>query len=1661
MFSRFLSRLISGNLSFRETLRKEERSKRSFVGRFIGMLFDSLRRSPDSPEFKLNRRLALLSFLLVAGLTGASYFSYQINTSELPQILSAKATTANANGDYASEVNWLSKYLMLVSKNTGPEQLEAQVRLALAVDSRYRVLDQQEGGSSVFTAIRQLESIDSNVEEQSEAYREQWIEQLTQRYVEASEILLTLAQRQNDESMQDSLLGQSLDFIEKAQVLVTVKSDTDAGTVKLRQLALRSAMVTQMVNSPATLSMRSDPRTSEHSGFSHNPALERVRESHKKKLSIWFDKTLAQAIQRDPIDTRFYNYLLSYRDNEQFPWAFNLDGGWKSTQWTRVPENVAKRVEKSNTPEERLLRLRIATITGSETQEALAKLWESAANELCVDLKKKRDRDPDISYSQRDTDAYVSIIANAWTRGASEDVNHNEQWWNELTTLVESSNNDAIAGFLLYRAQLHLAQDQKDEALELLNSATKKDTITQLSAHELLSMLAIADLSANLSEENGSSPDDAMHVRCLAVLDRYQTSIKSQRISLGATDLPETDAGYRAQSLLIAAHDVNLNIMRIELASIVGKTTGDLTTFSEKIDRCRQLGATESFQLAMVDRIANLLVKDGLPQDAALLYEELLANNPKNPAIRNRCFDSWYGAGNRQRAKVFLTNFPTTGNINGEARMLYLKTLDAVRSPEGIEAMGTLREQAELLQISLLESDADFENNQTRATSQILKFVLAVLPPEGIEFSDYLGSTEMRDRIYTLATEETSNAWIYGVAYGLMKFESPSKREAWLASLQDSRDLSPTRKRLQEATAEAAVNRYWNAIRILLQTNAPDQRPSPNLVQRAASYAELAAGYSSKSAVLLTIPEEDWTAKIAFELCHAELMELMSSKGNGVFLRRDLTELEERLAKHRTKLAELESRDKRFSRLIAMMSDFYFDIMERPTGAKRSEMLQGVKQKLEEQRAQYPWWTTLLDFYGKVAAQTSDDKLTIEILTASLDAGSTTLDTYRELIRVLERTGDTEASARFNEQLAQREGLALQIWVNYLEDNQSLRDLRNRIDHCNAVAITHQSETAFRLLADTLIDASLQRVTEETRSELVGIAAIVIDRMIELSTSDSIRVLNLKHRLAIATRDQNLADDTIAKLESKARDNPTAGDTLADCYQRKGQTREMLRALIQANEQEATEDRFYRIAQCYNALNLKSQAESALKEAIALYPESNVAKQNLASLIRNDGDAVSAKERFRNEFLGNTSEGDQNQDKLAYARFCQSVDGSANFDPETAAILSEVAAADSDLSLTATRDLLRYSAAAIRSKGKAAGDTPEWLITTLNEAYEQLRSKQLVSLDDFELYAVAAFEITPSITPAKITSLLEEASQREADRLLLTLQLADPTSDRSTAECIELIDNWCTDTVAAGKIPSVIADAIACAELHGIGAHDKALTRFRTASELNPRLIITYLGILDQLNLDDQKQRYVIESLKLDSSEEHLTFLAKACTQYMLREATQDTVDFALTLLAQSPNNLQLLSYLSQLNFEIGDHETAAKYLLQMNELKPNQPLILNNLAMCLSDINGKEDLAVHYAEEALSLAPGDPSILDTVAVTYLKTGEVERAVGHLQQAIAIKKEPRYLFHLLMAYETLGKESEYRDARNLLSQIDLDVSGLTSSEREIYERELLSPRQSL
>ena len=113
-----------------------------------------------------------------------------------------------------------------------------------------------------------------------------------------------------------------------------------------------------------------------------------------------------------------------------------------------------------------------------------------------------------------------------------------------------------------------------------------------------------------------------------------------------------------------------------------------------------------------------------------------------------------------------------------------------------------------------------------------------MLPPEGQSMDGYLASETMRERIYSVAKAAPNNPWIYGLAYGLLQFESPERRENWFSELEQTMTISPIQKRIQQATAGAITNRYWLAIRILLSTNSTDPTPSGSVRVRAAEYAE-------------------------------------------------------------------------------------------------------------------------------------------------------------------------------------------------------------------------------------------------------------------------------------------------------------------------------------------------------------------------------------------------------------------------------------------------------------------------------------------------------------------------------------------------------------------------------------------------------------------------------------------------------------------------------------------------------------------------------------------------------------------------------------------------------------------------------------------------------
>jgi putative PEP-CTERM system TPR-repeat lipoprotein len=95
----------------------------------------------------------------------------------------------------------------------------------------------------------------------------------------------------------------------------------------------------------------------------------------------------------------------------------------------------------------------------------------------------------------------------------------------------------------------------------------------------------------------------------------------------------------------------------------------------------------------------------------------------------------------------------------------------------------------------------------------------------------------------------------------------------------------------------------------------------------------------------------------------------------------------------------------------------------------------------------------------------------------------------------------------------------------------------------------------------------------------------------------------------------------------------------------------------------------------------------------------------------------------------------------------------------------------------------------------------------------------------------------------------------------------------------------------------------------------------------------------------------------------------------------------------------QAFMLLAQFYMAENRFEEAKKAYVTLNTLTGDNPVVLNNLAWLLGDINPEE--GIKYAQKALDLTPNNAATEDTLAMLYLKTKEYEKALNYSAKAAA------------------------------------------------------------
>ena len=119
------------------------------------------------------------------------------------------------------------------------------------------------------------------------------------------------------------------------------------------------------------------------------------------------------------------------------------------------------------------------------------------------------------------------------------------------------------------------------------------------------------------------------------------------------------------------------------------------------------------------------------------------------------------------------------------------------------------------------------------------------------------------------------------------------------------------------------------------------------------------------------------------------------------------------------------------------------------------------------------------------------------------------------------------------------------------------------------------------------------------------------------------------------------------------------------------------------------------------------------------------------------------------------------------------------------------------------------------------------------------------------------------------------------------------------------------------------------------------------------------------------------------------------------------------------------------LAFAASSFSQAATYYQSALALQPNNALILNNLAWAAGQM--KSPKALEYAEKANELAPNQPAIMDTLAVLIADKGDTAKAIELLKKAVSLA--PQAASIQLNLAKTLIKAGKKEDARKELEAL--------------------------
>lgn len=243
--------------------------------------------------------------------------------------------------------------------------------------------------------------------------------------------------------------------------------------------------------------------------------------------------------------------------------------------------------------------------------------------------------------------------------------------------------------------------------------------------------------------------------------------------------------------------------------------------------------------------------------------------------------------------------------------------------------------------------------------------------------------------------------------------------------------------------------------------------------------------------------------------------------------------------------------------------------------------------------------------------------------------------------------------------------------------------------------------------------------------------------------------------------------------------------------------------------------------------------------------------------------------------------------------------------------------------------------------------------------------------------------------------------------------------------------------------PDFIEAEIALASLHArAGRYDDAIKIARRLQTAHPDKLVGLVLEGDIQMFAKQPAQALAAYDKAASKQVSAALLIKQQRALAAQGRATDGEARLSTWLKQNPDDMAVRAQYAESLLNREQYAPAAEQYRYMSAKIPNNLVLLNNLAYALAQIKDKQ--AVQVAEQALKLAPDNPSTLDTMGWALVQTGQPAKGIAYLQKSLSKAPDAGDIqYHYAAALAASGDKTH---AQNELERL-LDSGVAFSQER--------------